>query len=241
MKRYGGIALFFFTLLLMSVLSILQGTNAREKLAMTGSLPSGSAPVSCAPADVPCLALTFDLDPGADNVPTLLSILKEHHVKATFFVTGQWLSSHQSEAKAIADGGHELGNHTENHPDMTSLNEKDQTEELALLHSEVLQLTGVSMTLFRPPYDRWDNSVIQNASKNGYRTIGWSIDCLDWKDYSASDIVSSVCEDDSLQNGSIILLHGGARHTADALAPMITSLRENGYQFSTVSRLLESR
>ena len=148
MKRYGGIALFFFTLLLMSVLSILQGTNAREKLALAGSLPSGSAPVNCAPADVPCLALTFDLDPGADNVPTLLSILKEHHVKATFFVTGQWLSSHQSEAKAIADGGHELGNHTENHPDMTSLNEKAQTEELTLLHSEVLQLTGVSMTLF---------------------------------------------------------------------------------------------
>ena len=96
---------------------------------------------------------------------------------------------------------------------------KAQTEELTLLHSEVLQLTGVSMTLFRPPYDRWGQFCHPDASKNGYRTIGWSIDCLDWKDYSASDIVSSVCENDSLRNGSIILLHGGARHSATPLLP----------------------
>ncbi|MGI6007022.1 MAG: polysaccharide deacetylase family protein [Ruminococcus sp.] len=238
MKQYSGIALFLFTLGLMSALSVLYWSNVKEKLIAAGGLSTGSQPVFCSPSNIPGLALTFDLDGQTDDVTDLLSSLKNHQVKATFFVTGEWLKSHTQDVKKIAAAGHELGNHTEHHPDMTLLNEKDQTEELMSVHNEVSRLSGISMQLFRPPYGSYDNSVIQNARKNGYLTVTWNVDSQDWKDYGTNDVISAVCENENLQNGSIILFHGGARYTSDALDTIIPQLKEKGYRFSTVSQLL---
>ncbi|MGI6010188.1 MAG: polysaccharide deacetylase family protein [Ruminococcus sp.] len=241
MKKYSGIALFLFTLGLMSALSLLYWSNEKERLAAAGGIAAGSNPVFCAPADTPSLALTFDLDTGDDNVPALLETLKKHQTSATFFITGKWLETHTQEAERIIAEGHELGNHTQNHPDMTSLNEKDQTQELMVLHNEIYRLSGTAMRLFRPPYGSFDNSVIQNARKNGYTAVNWNIDSQDWKDYSADDIVTAVCQNENLQNGSIILFHGGTRYTSEALGTVIARLKESGYQFATVSQLINSQ
>lgn len=241
MRKHGGIALFLFTLSLMSALSVLYWSNVKERLAATGGLAAGAGPVFCSPADTPCLALTFDLDSRSDDVSGLLTALEKNQTKATFFITGNWLEAHAQDAKDMIAAGHELGNHTQSHPDMTSLNEKDQTHELWTLHEEIYRLTGTSMQLFRPPYGSYDNSVIQNARKNGYITVNWNVDSQDWKDYSVNEITDTICQNENLQNGSIILLHGGTRFTCEALDPVISRLKEDGYRFSTVSQLINGQ
>lgn len=159
-------------------------------------------------------------------------------MKATFFMTGQWVRSYPEDVKAIQAGGHDLGNHSENHKNMTELSAGEQTEELMSVHNKVEELTGMKMELFRPPYGAYDDEVILGARENGYYAIQWSVDSLDWKDYGADAITETVCKHKNLENGAIILCHSGAKYTVKALDAMLTKLQAQGYELVPVSRLI---
>lgn len=94
------------------------------------------------------------------------------------------------------------------------------------------------MELFRPPYGDYDNEVIQNAQKCGYYTIQWDVDSLDWKDYGVENIIKTVTQHKQLKNGSIILMHNGAKYTAQALPQVIKELKAQGYEIVPVSELI---
>ncbi len=142
------------------------------------------------------------------------------------------------DVKKIQAAGHDLGNHSENHKNMSQLSDTQCQEELQKVHNKVKELTGVEMNLFRPPYGDYDNHVIENAKKCGYFTIQWDVDSLDWKDYGVDSIIKTVTEHKALQNGSIILMHNGAKYTAEALPVVIEKLQEAGYQIVSVSELI---
>ena len=152
--------------------------------------------------------------------------------------TGGWADAYPEDVKAIQKAGHDLGNHSTTHPDMSALGSEEQTAELMTTHQKVKDLTGVDMTLFRPPFGDYNDSVISNARKNGYFTIQWDVDSLDWKDYGTDTIIDTVYNHRHLGNGSIILCHNGAKYTAEALDPLIRILKEQGFEFVPVSRLI---
>ena len=106
------------------------------------------------------------------------------------------------------------------------------------VHEKVRELTGYEMFLFRPPYGDYDNAVVKVAKANGYYTIQWDVDSLDWKDYGVDSIIKTVIEHKHLGNGSIILCHNGAKYTVQALDEMITTLKKEGYTFVPVSELI---
>jgi len=184
------------------------------------------------------IALSFDAAWGNEDTKDILSILEKHHVKVTFFMTGGWVENYPDDVKAILEAGHDLGNHSENHKNMSQLSKAAQKEELMKVHNKVKELTGYEMTLFRPPYGDYDNSVILNATECGYYTIQWDVDSLDWKDYGADAIVKTVCNHKHLGPGSIILCHNGAKYTAAALDETITTLKDAGYEFVPISELI---
>ena len=140
--------------------------------------------------------------------------------------------------KAILAAGHDLGNHSENHKNMSQLSNEEKKEELMSVHEKVKELTGYEMFLFRPPYGDYDNDVIQTATECGYYSIQWDVDSLDWKDYGTDSIINTVCNHKHLGSGSIILCHNGAKFTAEALDSMITNLKGQGYQIVPVSELI---
>lgn len=184
------------------------------------------------------VALTFDAAWGNEDTKKLLDILAKHNIHATFFLTGGWVNSYPEAVKAIYAAGHDIGNHSQNHKNMSQLSEKEKTAELMTVHKAVKDLTGQDMDLFRPPYGDYDDAVINNAKANHYFTIQWNIDSLDWKDYGKESILKTVLKNKDLQNGSIILLHNGAKYTAEALEELIVGLREQGYEFVPVSKLI---
>jgi hypothetical protein len=120
-------------------------------------------------------------------------------------------------------------NHSENHPDMTTLAKEKQKEEIMKVHNRVKELTGYEMELFRPPFGAYNNDVIRTCYENNYYPVQWNVDSLDWQDYDAATIISNVCEHKALGPGAIILCHNGALHTAEALDEMLTNLKEQGY------------
>lgn len=153
-------------------------------------------------------------------------------------MTGGWVSAYPDDVKAIAAAGHDLGNHSENHKQMSQLSAEECQKEIQSVHDKVKELTGQEMCLFRPPYGDYNDTLIEAAEALHYYTIQWNCDSLDWKNYGADAIVSRILDSEHLVNGSIILMHNGAKYTKDALPRVIEGLHAKGYEIVPVSQLI---
>ena len=213
-------------------------TFVPQAVSVSSTINGKELPIYCVETDEKKVALSFDAAWGNEDTQKILEILAKHNVHATFFMTGGWVDSYPEDVKAILAGGHDLGNHSENHKNMSQISNDDKEQELMKVHEKVKNLTGYEMFLFRPPYGDYDNDLIKTATKCGYDPIQWDVDSLDWKDYGVDSIVNTVCSNKHLGNGSIILCHNGAKFTADALDTLITNLKGQGYEIVPISELI---
>lgn len=221
----------FFIVLCVSV-------YAPRFISVAGTAVSRKLPIYCVETDKPQISISFDSSWGNEYTQTILDILASHNVKATFFMTGQWVESYPEDVIKIYEAGHDLGNHSESHPYMTKLKESEQIQELMTVHNKVKELTGYDMFLFRAPYGDYNDKVISCIQETNYYPIQWNIDSLDWKDYGAQDIIRKITENPKLGNGSIILCHNGAKYITDALDTVLTTLQDKGYEFVPISQLI---
>jgi peptidoglycan-N-acetylglucosamine deacetylase len=197
------------------------------------------------------VAITFDDGPDPQWTPKILDILKAEHAPATFFVMGSQASTHPSLLARIYREGHEIGNHTWSHPDISRLSPRQLRIELNMTERLFAAQLGVTPLLFRPPYaidvePEVDEQArpIEAAQAMGYLTVGSRIDPRDWATepkHSANEIVASVMNQLDLDKGNIILLHDGGgdrEETVRALPPLIHELRDEGYTIVPIARLL---
>ncbi len=215
-----------------------QSVNANAQETGNNRVGDRELPIYCVETDKKQVALSFDAAWGNEDTQILMDILAKYNVKVTFFMTGEWVEKFPEDVKYIAEQGHDLGNHSMSHPQMSKLSEAEIREELQAVHDKVKELTGIEMDLFRPPYGDYDNELITTATDMGYYTIQWDVDSLDWKDYGVASIIKTVCENKHLKNGSIILMHNGATYTPDALEAVITGLQDQGYEIVPISQLI---
>lgn len=225
---------------LLAAFAVLRGALVVTGRSMTvsNSVNGRELPIYCVQTEEKKIALSFDAAWGNEDTAKILEILKQNDVHVTFFMTGGWVESYPDDVKAILAAGHDLGNHSENHKNMSQLSDEQKKEELMKVHDKVRELTDYEMFLFRPPYGDYDNAVVKVARDCGYYTIQWDVDSLDWKDYGVDSIIKTVTEHKHLGNGSIILCHNGAKYTAQALDTLIKTLKEQGYTFVPISELI---
>lgn len=230
--KYGVFALAAF--------AVLRGVlvAAGGSITVSNSVDGRELPIYCVETQEKKIALSFDAAWGNEDTAKILEILEKHDVHVTFFMTGGWVESYPDDVKAILAAGHDLGNHSENHKNMSQLSDEEKKEELMKVHTKVQELTGYDMFLFRPPYGDYDNAVVNVAKDCGYYTIQWDVDSLDWKDYGVDSIIKTVTQHKHLGNGSIILCHNGAKYTAQALDTLIATLKNEGYTFVPISELI---
>lgn len=195
-------------------------------------------PIYCIQTDEKKISISFDAAWGADDTIRILDILDKYNVKVTFFMTGGWVNEYPDMVKEIYSRGHDLGNHSQNHKKMSELNVEQQKQELNSVTEKVKELTGYNMFLFRPPYGDYNSTLINTAYSINYYPIQWSVDSLDWKDYGVDNIIKTVTKHKALSNGAIILMHNGAKYTADALDTVISGLMEQGYTLIPISQLI---
>ena len=190
--------------------------------------------VAAAKGQAKRVALTFDDGPNTKVTPQILEILKKYEAKATFFMVGRNVSKNQAIVKQMYEEGHEIGNHTWNHPKLTNLSNASVKQEVDNTSNAIYKAIGQNPTVFRPPYGATSNQV---RSVLSIPTILWSIDTLDWKHRNADKILSYVKA--SAKDGSIILMHDIHQSTANGLENVILYLQKQGYELVTVSEILQ--
>ncbi|HEX9035464.1 MAG TPA: polysaccharide deacetylase family protein [Ktedonobacterales bacterium] len=189
------------------------------------------------------VALTFDAG-GEDGARagSLLDTLAAANVKSTWFIEGQWGQNHRTTVQRVVNDGHELGNHTIDHPDLTTPARSNEyiCYELGMTEQLVQEMSGKSTRpFFRPPYGAYNTQVLNDAANLGFRTVYWSIDPVDWDpNVTADQIVSRVLNSPNLKNGAIILMHAGSLHEPEALPRVIAGLQAKGYGMVTLSQLI---
>jgi peptidoglycan-N-acetylmuramic acid deacetylase len=205
--------------------------------------PVGVQPVSSAEVDRgntsrPELALTFDA--GGPSTPTaqILDILAKYHLHVTWFVTGQWAQDNPDLVRRIHNEGHEIGNHTMNHLDLTTLSDVRVCQELNQAEQIISGITRqTTRPYFRPPYGARNAHVRTLAANLGYRTVYWTIDTLDWQtDATPQSITDRVMN--NLSNGVIVLMHAGSDPEAQTLDSLIPKIMQRGYQIVSLTQLL---
>lgn len=193
-------------------------------------------PIYCVDTDEKKIAISFDAAWGSDKTEDILKILKEHNVKTTFFLVAFWVDKYPDMVKRIDEEGHEIGNHSANHPNMSQLSEEKIREELTITSRKIEAITGKKVNLFRPPFGDYNNRVIRVSKELGYYVIQWDVDSLDYKDYGANAIVDRVIS--KVKNGSIVLFHNNAIFIREALPIILDKLQEMGYEIVPISELI---
>ena len=187
------------------------------------------------------IALTFDDGPHPRYTAEILEILSEYDIKATFFIIGINAERYPEALQKIVDSGCEIGNHTYSHTRMTRLSEEEMKRQVMQCEAVLYEKTGVRPCLFRPPEGMIPKALNVIMQESNYNLVLWSIDTLDWAMNPASTISQTVLK--QLRGGDIILMHdyvSGGNTTCDALRQMIPPILNKGYEFVTVSELINA-
>lgn len=182
------------------------------------------------------IAISFDAAWGNEYTKDILDILDKYNIKSTFFLVGFWVDKYPDDVKEIYDRGHDIGNHSANHPYMTKLSEEQILAELNITGNKIEEITGEKPILFRPPFGDYNDRLIQLCKENGYYVIQWDVDSLDWKEMGAQPVVDRVIR--NIDNGSIVLFHNNASYIKEYLPIVIERIQDEGYKIVPVSQLI---
>ena len=189
------------------------------------------------------IALTFDDGPYPPYTEQLLKVLADKQVHATFFMVGENAAKHPEIVKAVQAGGHEIALHAGKHQDLLKLNGSELAANIASGKSTLESLTGQRVHYMRPPHGFKDWQVMGAIEAAGLKAVNWSVIPRDWTNPGVQRIVDRVCF--AAEPGAIVLLHDGdspknaapREQTVAAVGLIIDQLREDKYQFVTISEL----
>ena len=194
------------------------------------------------------IALTFDDGPDPVYTPLILKALSVAKVPATFFIIGSNAQMHPELLRQMISEGHEIGNHTFTHPNISSISPRQFQFELSATQHLLASEVGRHSILFRPPYaiDAEPETIdqvrpLEFAAKEGYVSVGMQIDPNDWQRPGTDEIVKRVIDAAERGEGNIVLLHdsGGDRtQTIEAIPRIVEELRKRGFEFVSVAQLL---
>ena len=185
--------------------------------------------------------LTFDAGYENGNIAKVLDVLSEKQVRGAFFVLGHLVEENTSLVMRMADEGHLVCNHTNNHPDMSRKSTLEQFKaEVVSLEDIYREKTGRELAkFFRPPEGRFSRRTLEFACELGYKTVFWSFAYADWDNNAQmSHDAAKKKILDNIHNGAIILLHPTSATNAEILGEVIDELKAQGYRFATLDELV---
>jgi peptidoglycan/xylan/chitin deacetylase (PgdA/CDA1 family) len=185
------------------------------------------------------VALTFDAGTeGGGSAPDILEILRERGLRVTFFLSGHWVDHNPELAQQIVADGHEIANHSYDHPDLTHLSDEQIVWELDYTDQVVSDLMGAhTRPYFRPPFGARNRRVLDVAAASGFRSVYWSLDSGDWLPRAtAAGVAGRVLR--FAGPGDIVVEHVGSAASAGALPVILDEFIERGWRVGTVSEVL---
>ena len=198
--------------------------------------PIRRLPIYCVETNEKKIALTFDAAWSAEDTDEIIEILESYNAKATIFVLGTWVDANPDAVKKFYEKGHEIANHSDTHKLFSKVSREEVIKEIEECNKKIEKVTGEKVKLLRASSGDYDNKSIEIAESLNMKMIQWSVDSLDWKKLSAQEMFSRVVT--KTENGSILLFHNGIENTPDALRKILEKLKNDGYEFVTVSELI---
>ena len=208
----------------------------KDKTTGAGMSSTRSLPIYSVDTDEKKVSISFDCAWGVEHTDSLLSAMKKYNVRCTFFAVQFWVEKYPEYVQKIIDAGHEMGTHSRSHPYMSKLTKAQIQDELTTSSQAIEKITGKKVTLFRPPYGDYNNTLIDTCNEMGLYPIQWDVDSLDWKNLSGTEIAMRIVN--GAKNGSIILCHNNGLHTAEALPILFSTLQNRGFTFVPISELI---
>ncbi|MEA4921459.1 MAG: polysaccharide deacetylase family protein [Clostridiaceae bacterium] len=184
----------------------------------------------------PIIALTFDDGPNPKYTDMILDSLAENSVHATFFVMGKKIESGLPQIKRILEEGHQLGNHTWDHLDLTLLKADQVKQQIMSVYDCIENLYSQGPVLVRPPFGFFNKTT---KSCSDFPLITWSVDTLDWEVKNKDKVVRLIL--DNAKDGDIILMHDDYLPSAQAVEEVVPILIERGFRLATVSEMFEAK
>ncbi|MDH2423868.1 polysaccharide deacetylase family protein [Sphaerisporangium sp. TRM90804] len=202
----------------------------------TGARGTAAKKVNC--AKVKCIALTFDDGPGA-YTGKLLDTLRKAKVKVSFFLVGTRVERYPALARRIAREGHEVGNHSYDHPYLTSLLDDHIYDELSRTQDVIREATGKRPGIMRPPYGDTDERVAAAAAELGLSQILWNGSSRDWELRDVKAITKKVVG--LARRDRVILMHDVWPETVKAMPGILKTLKKKGYHVVPATALLRGK
>ncbi|MGL5634487.1 MAG: polysaccharide deacetylase family protein [Sarcina sp.] len=189
------------------------------------------------------IALTFDLN-WAENDATyeILDLLDKYNAKGTFFVIGRWVKypdNNEEKIREISKRGHEIGNHSFQHPNFLKINRKQIEKEIVMTEKIIYDITGKGSKYFRFPSGGFTNDAVKQINELGLTSIQWSKDSLDWMNKGLDFEYKNVMK--NINAGDIVLFHNNGKYTVKNLDMIIPELQKQGYDFVTIDELLHKK
>lgn len=175
---------------------------------------------------------------GTEHIPEILTILKKHNVKATFFIEGKWAQGNSDYVEMIDEQGHDIGNHAYNHPEMANLSKSAIAEQMKRTNEILKAITGKTPKWFAPPSGSFNDQVVKTADMLGMETILWTVDTIDWKNPTVSVMMNRVMN--NIHPGATILMHPTPA-IVNGLDNLIVNIKDSGYRIGTISTLLSTK
>jgi len=190
------------------------------------------------------IALTYDDGPNDPHTLKLLDVLAKHNARATFFMIGRYVQQRPYIARAVAQAGHVIGNHTLTHPLLTFKSTAQTRTQLLQCRSALHDAVGDHSNLFRPPFGGRRPATLRIARELGLQTVMWNVTGYDWNAPPAAVIEKRVVR--QMRGGDVILLHDGGHRamgadraqTIVATENLIRRYRDQGYEFVKVDEML---
>ena len=189
------------------------------------------------------IALTYDDGPNDLHTLKLLDVLAKHGVRATFFMIGRYVRQRPDIARAVAQAGHVIGNHTFTHPLLIFKSAAQIRAELVDCHQALQDAIGKHSNLFRPPFGGRRPATLRIARVLGLDTVMWNVTGYDWNAPPAAVIENKIAR--QMCGGDVVLLHDGGHRalgadraqTVIATDNLIWRYRDQGYEFVTVEEM----
>lgn len=184
------------------------------------------------------IALTFDSAYINKYTYKILDILDEYNIKATFFMTYEFIYSNPAQVMAIIKRGHEIGNHSKTHPDFNKISDANVVAQVWKVHNYMRNLVGVDLCLFRFPFGSYSPRTVNLLKNLGYYPIQWTFDSVDWRNDGVDFLKKRFTNTEFLVPGAIILFHNGADYTPQALPYILNLIEIRGLKCVRVSDLI---
>lgn len=181
------------------------------------------------------VALMINVSWGTEYIPSILKTLKEHQVKATFFIEGKWAKENKAIVEMIHEQNHLIGNHAYNHPDMARISQADMIKQLEDTNDIIEAIVDYRPKWFAPPSGSFNDTVVQVAHELEMETILWTVDTIDWKNPSVSVMINRVMK--NIHPGATVLMHP-TEPVSQGLDQLIEQIKLENYELHTIEALL---